>query len=218
MIQSAQGVDAPVPFPGDNSAGSLLVVFVGKPASISNGSAIITFSDSQVNTYVPLPVRSNVPATCWEQTFYCLSAKAGPNTVTATMTDGILTPQTGVIVAVHEFPAGLAFDATSFATGTGLSQDSGGIATAFPDELLFGSEMAGTTSGQTSVTSEASWTLAESFAGAGLTQYKIVTSTGTYHSLTTATTGKGGSVDWAAKIIGFNAPLVAVPRSSIIEF
>ena len=189
----------------DNTAHNLLII-VARILSIV--SVTLTCSDSAGNVVESLSANFNAAAGTVSQTFIVHNCKPGPNTVT-------IGGGTIFYIAIHEFSGVNSTDQSAVAMGAGLSQDSGPITTTHADELLFGYEDTGV---QASVTGAPTWTTAEFSNIMFLTQYKIVSSIGTYNSTTTATAGKSGVVNWTEEIISFYYVPPVSPTTQIITF
>jgi hypothetical protein len=222
FIQSASASNAlsggsatSVAFSSNNAAHNLIIVAV-----TSNDDQTATVSDTQGNTYSSL---SQVDNTGFQelQIFYAFNIKAGANTVTASF--GL---DTNMALAIHEFHGSssgniAALDQSSSNTGTGNSQTSNSTATTTKaNELLFGVTGGNNFSGSTSTfVKDAAYTQAEKIIGTPtqasiLTQYQIVSSTGTYASTTTTTVQKGSSFSWCAEIATFYETTLAPSGSS----
>lgn len=123
-----------VAFAGPNAAGNLLVAWGFSLMSSSE----LSIEDSQGNAWIPAPDIDNVT---WggsggtvSSAWYCLSAKAGANTVTLTST-----VTNFVELAIAEYSGLAAFDQDAESTGfTRTAADSGDVTTTFPVELLVG--------------------------------------------------------------------------------
>jgi len=117
-------------FTAPNKAGSLLVCHTGYPDLSEPGAQI---SDTQGNTWVKFIGNFN-SGTFGNDFFYCLNAKAGPNTVTTTRTAGGHLPNT---VAEYVNPNGLGWtlDAITKNSSTAATV-SGTLTTAQANELL----------------------------------------------------------------------------------
>jgi len=194
-------------FDSPNVAGNVLIVVVGGAFDI--GTPLnFTCSDSLGNIFQAKT--QQIVGSKTAQMFVVPSCKGGANTVTITPTVNAMS-----FFAIHEFSGVNTLDQHAAATGTGLSQDSGPITTTIADELLFGYEAAG----QVSVTpGDGTWTTAETSSTSFLTQFKVVSATGTYNSTTTATASKSGLVEWVEEIISFYNVPPNVTNSQIITF
>lgn len=187
-------------FGSNNTAGNMIIVFVTQ-----QGNVTFSCSDSAGNVYTPLAVQHNIPNTVSAQIFYSIGIAGNPaNTITVTPSSG--TPGS---IAIHEFSGLSAFDVSAAATGQGNVEDSGAAVTNFANELLFGYETGNTALGQATATVGVGWTLAETIGSQYLTQYQIVSATGSYNSTTTTTTIKSGVLNWIEQIATFRAPATA---------
>lgn len=131
------------PFTAPNKAGSLLVCCTGFPEVADPGTAI---SDSQGNVWTK--VLGNINGVLFGQTFfYCLSAKAGPNTVTITRTAAGHLPNT---LAEYTSNLGWKFDSSTKNNGSSLNS-TGTLTTLQANELLVGYLAAFTNNPQGSV-------------------------------------------------------------------
>lgn len=194
FVQSRSVAGASLAFNSNNALANLLAVLV---IDTSSPVAVLSCSDSQGNPYIPLPVSFQNSGNLTAQVFYCRSAKAGANTVTAGSSNLV-----GAL-AIHEFSGVNTFDQFSSATGSGNAQDSGAATITTAAELLFGFEAGNANLGQMSVSPGAGWTQAESIANTFLTQWQITASPGTFNSTTTTTTLKSGGVFWVEQIATF---------------
>lgn len=184
-------------FTSANTAKNSIVIVV-----IASAPGTVSVSDSLGNAYLPHHATfQNAAGTLTAQIYYVLSAKAGANTVT--YDPGASTPSA---LAIHEFPPLVAADAFIAATGTTAAQDSGGVATAFPSELLFG-VVAGTESLLGAAPAPGTgYAAAESILSAAttfLTEWQVVAGTGTYDATASVTLGKSGSFNWGAALATF---------------
>lgn len=189
FVQSSSASASSKAFIGANTFGNVIIVLATKQAVTTFGC-----SDTNSNIYQPLTLITNDNNSVVAQIFYSLGIKAGANTVSASSAD---------MIAIHEFSGINSIDVNTSATGTGNSQNSGNITTNFANELLFGFECANSSLGQATVTKDAAFNLAETSANTFLTQYRIVSSTGTFSSTTTTTASKGGTVHWIEQIASF---------------
>lgn len=192
-------------FSGDNTAGNIIIA-AGCFAGSSGTSSVL---DDAGNAYVPLASFLNGAGTLEMQVFYALNI-AGPLrgvTNSVTFTPGTAGVNTGL--AIHEFSGLDSFDVQSHNSGTGTSQTSNSASTNFANELLFGftaAIIAGLTS---SIASGAGYTQAQALAQNSatlvsfLTEYQIVSSTGSFAATTTASAGKSGTVNWGTQIATF---------------
>ena len=185
-------------FNSDNTAGNTIII-----AAVSDqGSDTLTISDNNGNTYTSLTSVTASGVTI--RLFYAFGINAGANTVTLTSSTSV-----NLGLTIHEFSGINTIDQTSGNSGTGNSQTSNSASTTtVADELLFGfTGMPMSTGTVQTMTGETGWTTAEVHASsvteAYLSQYKIVSATGSYAATTTTTVSKGGSGHWGAEIATF---------------
>lgn len=188
--QITSGTINSVPFPGPNSAGDIIVVYV-----IWSNTGTVTVTDTR-NTFVPVAPATRFSGNQWSsQVFYAKNIGAGTNTVTAAFATGI----TGwAMVYVHEY-SGVDTAApllgSSSATGSGAAMDSGTVSVASGTALLFGSGASDST-----VTSAGPGFTTRSTLSGDRTMDAVV-SAGTAHR---ATASQNGSV-WVLHVVAFKA-------------
>ena len=194
-------------FPSNNGAGNLLIVVAGAQTS----GKTFSLSDIQGNTYTALASFLDSSGTVEMQLFYCLSSRAGANTVNFDSTAA----GANSFLAIHEFVPVIQFDVSASSTGSGSSPDSGGAAASFASELLFGFA-AGTLSGANGASASGNWTTAESSVISPIgfiTGFQTVNSSGTYHFTGTMNLIKSGTFTWGAQITTFRVnPALLVSR------
>jgi hypothetical protein len=180
-------------FPSNNTAGNTIIVTVREGFNTSTEVGPVVISDSRGNTYYEV-VSHDVPSDHRDKIFAAYNIAAGANTVTCTFR-GANTMRW----AIHEF-SGIqtlgAVDKTAGNHGSSAVPDSGNIATTSASALIFG--MASNNTGGVNITKGASYTLGESTTKL-LTEYKIVSSTGTY----SANFSMDGVDGWGAVIAAF---------------
>ena len=137
FVQATDGngtTTAVVPFVSNNSAGNLLIAW-----GLSLGSAsLLSIQDSQSNVWIPSP---NIQNVVWggsggtvSSAWYCLTTKAGANTVTLTSTTANFAQ-----VAIAEYSGIASFDQDAQTSGfTRTTASSGNITTTSAIELLVG--------------------------------------------------------------------------------
>lgn len=196
LVQSANATAASsCAFSSSCTSGDMIAVVLYQN---SGGAPSWSVTDTEGNAYsTPGLITNNSGASVsYGQLFYTLNiagdGRGGSNTVNLNVS--------ATVIAIQEFSGANLFDVQANATGTGNSQDSGGATTNFANELLFGFEVGG--SGQSSVSSGSGWTNIQG-AAQWLTQYRTVTSTGTYHSTSSGTTSKGSATNWCEQIATF---------------
>jgi hypothetical protein len=176
-------------FPGNNTAGNLIVVAVRR----GSNSGTVTVTDSQGNTYYQaISQASGTDHASF--VFYAQNIKGGANTVTTTFS----VSQT-MRFSIHEFSGVAKFlsvDKTSSSSGSSTSPDSGSKSISIPNELIFG---AISTDGAPSYTVGGSFTLLENVSNKILTEYRIVSSTGSYSASATL----GVSDPWTSEMVTF---------------
>lgn len=196
-----------LPFSPSNGAGNLLIVVAGAQTA----GKTFSLSDTQGNAYTALASFLDSSGTVEMQLFYCLSSKAGANTVNFDST----APGVNSFLAIHEFVPVIQFDVSANAAGSGSSPDSGGAVVSFASELLFGFA-AGALSLGSGAFASGNWTTAEASATASpgfITGFQIVSSSGTYHFTGTMNLSKSGTFTWGAQVATFKInPAVLVPR------
>jgi hypothetical protein len=149
--------------------------------------------------------------------FYAFDIAGSGNSVT-------FTPGTGGVdtgIAIHEFSGLNNFDVESHNNGSGTSQTSNSATTNFANELLFGFTSLTLNGISASIIPGTGFTQAEVLAQTGaaavsfLTEYQVVSSTGSFAATTTASAGKGGAVNWATQIATFYqvAAATSVPNA-----
>ncbi len=202
--------NTPVSFTSNNTAGNFIIVAVAAVAS----SAGFTMSDSQSNSYFTVtPFVSGGSSN--GQIYFASNIKVGPNTVT--FFPGAAAP---TVIAVHEFSGLTTIDQLASAIGNGNAQDSTGATTTKANELLFGFTM-GDVSSINSISSGVGFTPAESSVTASpgfITQWQIVSATGTYNSTSTTAPGKSGTFAWGAEIETFFNSTAFTGFSFVTEF
>lgn len=194
-------------FPSNNGAGNLLIVVAGAQTS----GKTFSLSDTQGNAFTALASFLDSSGTVEMQLFYCLSSRAGANTVTFDSTAA----GANSFLAIHEFVPAMQFDVSASVTGSGGTVDSSGATTNFAAELLFGFAGGGL-SPNAPISASGTWTTAEANGISPLgfvTGFLIASSSGNYHFTGTASISKGGSFTWGAEIATFRAnPAVLTPR------
>lgn len=205
-------------FSSPNTAGNFLVIGVG---AVTSGQTFAV-TDSH-NTYSSLPSFLNASGGLELQIFFVGGIAGGANTVQFNPGGSF-----NGFLALAEFSGINTKDVSASANGAGQSADSGGAATNFANELLFGLVGAIDTNnlGISSVTPGTNWTGMETAVDAGtspsfLTEYQIVSSAGTYDA--TATIGrvsKSTVASWGAEIVTFwqNAGPTPKTKSSAWTF
>lgn len=184
-------------------------------AGVTGNGTVTTFSYSDTLGNTAEAKTQQFSGVASSVMFVVSKCKAGANTVTIGAVDGSGVNSAILFVIIHEFTGVDTEDQYSSAIGAGLNQDSGPVTTTKDNELLFGYEATGA---QTSVSpGDVTWTTAQTDPLRFLTQYKVVSSTGTYDSTTTATAGKSGIVNWIEEIISFYGPS-SNPTNQIITF
>lgn len=202
LVQTGFASGSPVTFENDNIEGNLLLILVYVERTIEN--PVITCVDDLCNEYTGLGVRVNDNANSYGELFYSIGCAAGTNAIRAHVFDGE-TELTGIRVMCHEFSAANEFHGNTFASGTGLSQNSGTVA-ADAGDLLFGYQFSNLTHGQTAVFVGSGWTEALTFGSPGpngFTQYRNTDTAGDFASTTTSTVGKGGNCHWVEEVVAF---------------
>jgi len=202
LVQTGFASGSPVIFDNDNLAGNLLLVLVYVEKQIAD--PVFTCEDDLGNTYIGLGIRISDDGNSYGELFYSIGIAAGTNAIRAHVLDGT-TELTGIRVMCHEFSAVNSFSDNNFASGTGLSQNSGTVS-APADAFLFGYQFSNLTRGQTAIFTGTDWTEALLFGSPGpngFTQYRNVTAAGDYASVTTSTVGKGGSCHWVEEVVVF---------------
>lgn len=197
LVQSANATAASsCQFSSNTTSGNMIVVVLYQN---SGGAPSWSVTDTDGNSWATpgLVSNTNGSSVSFAQLFYAFNI-AGDGRGSAA--DTINVNVSASVIAIQEFSGANLFDVQANATGTGNSQDSGGATTNFANELLFGFEVGGT--GQSSVSSGSGWTNIQG-AAQWLTQYKIVSSTGTYHSTSSGTTSKGSATNWCEQIATF---------------
>ena len=121
-----------LPYPGNNTAGNLLIAVVRCNQTLSTP----VVSDPN-NTWVLLDTETLVSK---NQLWYALNCKAGANTVTLNDTSGL---STAIELLIGEYQSGtvgsvLALDAHHATTGASSAPASGNCITAFANDLLIG--------------------------------------------------------------------------------
>lgn len=121
-----------LPYPGNNTAGNLLIAVVRCNQALSTP----VVSDPN-NTWVLLDTETLVSK---NQLWYALNCKAGANTVTLNDTSGL---STAIELLIGEYQSGtvgsvLALDAHHATTGASSAPASGNCITAFANDLLIG--------------------------------------------------------------------------------
>lgn len=181
-----------VAFSSSVTGHNTIVVAVGW----SGPSITASVTDSAGNTYSSAVGPTSMPTSGFaQQVFYAADVTGGNITVTVTYSASTVDSR----VAIHELgnvnkdP----LDATSFSTGISGPPTSGPATTSFANELLFGWSLSQI---GTKADTGAGFTELES-VGNEATEYKIVSSTGSYAATFTSTGG-----DWAAQLATFKAP------------
>lgn len=204
-------VNSPLSFVLNNTLGNTIIVLTaGNVSSVS-------ISDTNLNVYTNLPPIPNSSNTSFTNIFYCTSIKAGPNAITITASGA-----TTGITAIHEFSGLSSFSNIKSASGIGNAQDSGALATSFNTTLIFGGIGGAVAGTMNSITAGVSWNLMESGISGGtatgfLTEYQILSSTGTFNTTSSTSAGKGGTFDWNASILTF-IPGGLTTKTSVIQF
>jgi hypothetical protein len=157
-------------------------------------------SDTQGNVYAPLTLVDGNPSSGRGQVFVATAKATGVNSVT--LTTASLTPQ----LAIHEFSGLSTSDVSASASGVGAAQDSGPVTTTKAFELLFGFSLH-VIAGNAAVAVGAGWTQSEKLitnpdTGGILTEFQIVSSTGTFNA-TSSASGKSVTDNWIAQIATF---------------
>ena len=117
-------------FPGNNTAGNLILVFVRG----STTSQTVTVSDTANNSYSLAVSQTQTTDSHQIRLFYATSGTSGPNTVTATFSATNNHPW----LAVFEYTGASTLDQTAHAQGSGTSPNTGLTATtASNNELVF---------------------------------------------------------------------------------
>jgi Putative Ig domain len=129
-VQGTSVISLTQAFPGNNTAGNLIVVFV----RASTTSQTVTVTDTAGNTYALAVMQTQTSDGHQVRIFYAKSATSGPNTVTATFSATNNHPW----LAVFEYTGVSALDQTAHAQGTGSTPNTGLTATtASNSELVF---------------------------------------------------------------------------------
>jgi hypothetical protein len=192
-------------FGADNTAGNAIIV-LGCFAGVTGVNSII---DDAGNSYSHLASFLNGNGALEAQLFYAFNI-AGPlsgafNSVT--FTPG--TPGVDTGIAIHEFSGINSFDVESHNSGSGASQTSNSATTNFADELLFGFTATILSGASPSATPGTGYTAVRTVAQNGstlvsfITEYQIVSATGSFAATTSASAGKGGSSNWATQLATF---------------
>ena len=197
------GSVAHLPFAEPTTAGNLVVVYV-----VWDNDSPVTVSDSAGNSYasaapavsLPLETASTAAATwnndTWSsQVFYAANVAGGATTVQASFNDSITS---FADVYVHEYsgidPAS-PLDASSSATGSGATMDSGSATTTTPGDLIFGAG-----SSTSAVTTAGPGFRTRSTKSGNRTADRVVSSAGAY----SATATQNGSA-WVMHAVAFKA-------------
>lgn len=190
---------ATLAFSSNNTAGNMLLVFVG------NAAAGSTISDSQGNSYTQLFSNSSASYNSQRQVgWYALNCKVGANTVI------IGTPGTNQSIIIAEYSGvatSSALDQNVLSVGATTHIFSGGIKPTNSSFLLlgFGSNV---TSDNNSPTPDGTWTSVTSQDGNLFLAYQSGTA-GPY--------GFGGTysteIQWYAAIAAFGPPVIGIPNS-----
>jgi hypothetical protein len=191
-VDSGSGTTATLAYSANVSGGSLLTVAVRQGSGAANN--LCTVTDSNGDTFTEAGFQGSGDGHT-NRIFWAKNAVAGPCTVTVTLNSAAT-----LRWAIHEF-SGLSttapFDQFSRANGTGTAVDvSPSITTATATELLFGFSTVENTAAFTPGTG---YTQAETVSSKLATQYRIVTSTGTYSSPQTL----GTSGPWTETMVTF---------------
>jgi hypothetical protein len=181
-----------IAFTSNNTAGNTIIVAV-RQGFLANPTPV-TITDTRGNTYYEVASQDSTNDHR-DKIFAAYNIASGANTVTCTYANNVANTMRW---AIHEF-SGIqvrgAVDKTAGNTGSSTTLDSGNIVTAQANALIFG--MA-TTNSNATITKGASYTLGESNTKI-TTEYKIVSSTGTY----SADFSSAPSDTWAAAIAAF---------------
>lgn len=169
FVQAANANALSVAFGSNNTAGNLLVAICG------NENPILTFSDTQNNTWIALPALASSPSHK-SQFFYCLNCKAGPNTVSFTATSSF--PSINVV----EYSGANTLDVSAQAINLAAVPGNGGtstgpsITTHFANALI----IEAVDDGQHTYTAGAGYTLRATGSTRSFIEDQIVSSIGTY--------------------------------------
>jgi hypothetical protein len=188
-VKPAAAVTA-LAFPGSVIAKDAILICLTYPSS--SGATLSSVTDTGTNVYTTLVG----PVTSGGEIHYiiaALDAKAGPDTVTVTLSATV--PMIGSDLFLLDY-SGIAttaaFDATSNQSGTGTAMTSGGASTTAAHELILGFAEAGNASVGTGFTSRAT-------LSGNLVEDEVVNTTGTY----AATGTTSGGATWTMIVATF---------------
>jgi len=193
------------------SAGNLLIVACRSQVpstTLTAGQAgpALQISDDKGNVWESgTPQIPNTTSNMVMRIFYCRSCIAGATTVTIACANG---GTNNLIGTLDEFsghnPAGL--DQSSFATGSSAAPNSGSKTTTTANQIIFGC-----ISGASTVTAGGTFTVTAA-SGAFISEWKIVSSTGSYSADGTMTSGA-----WSAAMVTFSDSAVTPPSISRVN-
>ena len=188
-------------FPSPNTVGNFIVAYVVWDSTTAPSP---TVTDTVGNTYAAVGVPSTTVNNSSGQLFYAKNIAAGANTVTATFSSSA----NFRFLYIHEYTnvdKTNPFDQSANANGFGTAVDSGPFTTTSPTELLVSGSM--TFDAQSA---GVGWTSRSTFSS-GLTQDRVVTSTGSYNA--TATVASNQS--WMIQAASFRAAQVPPSAPSV---
>ena len=188
--QVGSGTTASVAFPGANTAGNLIVVYV-----LWDNPGTVTVSDTKGNTYTPGTARQTWGTSWSSEVFYVSNVLGGTNTVKATF--GTALTSFGIVYA-HEY-SGVAtaspLDASSSAVGTAASMSSGAVNATSANDLLFAAGASANT-----VTTPGTGFSARLTSFGNLTEDRLASTTGSY-----AGTATQNGTAWVMQLVAFRA-------------
>ena len=201
--QVGSGTTASVAFPGANTAGNLIVVYV-----LWDNPGTVTVSDTKGNTYTPGTARQTWGTNWSSEVFYVSNVLGGTNTVKATF--GTALTSFGIVYA-HEY-SGVAtaspLDASSSAVGTAASMSSGAVNATSANDLLFAAGASANT-----VTTPGTGFSARLTSFGNLTEDRLASTTGSY-----AGTATQNGTAWVMQLVAFRAAAAGIGPSTKLAF